>query len=565
MIIPQVPVSKEFQRIDSLPRRVYTSEELIEITARMTEALRTVIGSQKLLPAQAIALLELGMYGRLLAPLRPGAGKSLICFCAPYVLDRKRAVLLLPGKHVEPKRRELITYGKDWKVAWWLRLLSYQSLSRISHEDFLLEYKPTLILADEAHKLKNPKAGVTKRLIYYLDTVGKEVGCIFVPLSGTFTDRSPGDWAHLAKMALGDQSPLPATYKDLQIWIQALGEKLQGPRARPGALLKWSENRSADLEAVRKGFGRRVRETPSVVATESPLPSISLIVERVELDSDPAIEEAFKRLKDSWETLDGWPLTQGLQVWQTAKQYKHGFYYYYSPRPSQEYLDRRRSWSRFVRDNLDSSPELATELQIVNRCIAGDIDPTAYNSWKEIETTYTGQRYAKWFSTVALDYCRQWLKHPGICWVEHTEFGEALSYLTNVPYHGSAGLDKNRIHLESRKGEPVISGMGSSEGLNLQHAYSRFLLTSPMAQGRAWEQWLARFHRLGQPEDEVTAEILSGCRADETSWNQAVLDAKNLSASECLQRLDIADKIWNADLQKLQRVGYRWKDLAKRK
>lgn len=565
MIIPSVPASKEWQRINDLPRRTYSKEETEEIVARMTEALRTVIGGQRLLAPQAIALLEIGMFGRLLAPLRPGAGKSLICFCAPYVTDRKRAVLLLPGKHVEPKRKELITYGKDWRVAWWLRLLSYQSLARVSHEDFLLEFKPTIILADEAHKLKNPKAGVTKRLKYYMDTVGEEVGCIFVPLSGTFSDRNPGDWSHLGKMALKDQSPLPQTFKDLQLWIQALGEKLQGPRARPGALVKWSENKSDELDDVRKGFGRRVRETPGVVATESPLPSISLIVERVELESCPAIEKGFELLKEKWETLDGWPLTQGLQVWQTARQYKHGFYYYWSPRPPQEYLDRRREWSKCVRENLNKSPELATELQIVHRCIDGDIDPTAYLRWKEIEASYTGKRYSKWISTVALDYCREWLKKPGICWVEHTEFGEALAHLTKCPYHGASGLDENKIHLEDRKGEPVISGMGSSEGLNLQYAYSRFLLTSPMAKGRAWEQWLARFHRLGQPEDEVTAEVLSGCRADETAWNQAVLDSRYLSDSDCLQRLDVADKIWDADLHKLQRIGFRWKDLAKRK
>jgi hypothetical protein len=558
VFIPSVPHSAEFERIDKLPRRSYSKEELAGLQRDLTRYLRTPVGNQTLLEPQAQACLELGQYRKLFCPMRPGSGKTLVTLLAPYILEAKRPLILVPGKLVEPTRNALAAYGRNWRVAFWVEIKSYQQLSRVSHERFLEDFKPDLIIPDEAHHLKNKRAGVTRRIKYYLQGTGKEVGCIFMPLSGTFSDRNPENFEHLAYWALGEDSPVAHTEKDLELWVTALGENLQGPRTRPGALLKWAK--SAELADIREGFGKRVKDTPAVVATDSPLPPISITVTRCEIPSDPKIEEAFALLKAKWQTPDGFPLTKAVQVYALARQLKLGFFYRWNPRPDPEYILRRYTWGKFVRKHTQYSKTLLTELQVVQACERGDLDPEALNNWREIKATYTGVKEAVFISDIGLDWCSAWLKEPGICWTQHVEFGLELARRTGAPYHGAGGLDSNKVHIEQQRKGPIISSMGSSEGLNLQHKWWRNLSTTPPKLGKAWEQWMARTHRLQQPQDEVIFDILSGCRADEDSWDQALLDAEYLTRTDTLQRLQVADKIWNRP--KIL-VGPRWKTLEK--
>jgi hypothetical protein len=531
--------------------------------------------------------LELLQYGRLVCPMRPGSGKTLVTLLAGYVLEAKRPLLIVPGKLVEPTKKAIARYGKDWRVSWWIHIKSYQQLARISHENYLEELDPDLILGDEAHKLKNKGAGITKRIKFFL--MGKGKGrCRFIPLSGTFSDRNPENWEHLSYWALGDLSPLPHVERDAKVWTQAIGEGLSGPRARPGALLKWvdatelkkvQDDPEETLKLIREGFARRIRDTPAVVATDSPLPPISLIITRHELPSDPAIEDAFANLKKKWETPDGYPLTLGVHVHSAARQLKKGFFYIWEPRPPKDWVAAKREWGRLNRRVLAYSRTWVTELQValaaksgvfsqpdwVEWCKRHEVDPKAWERWQAIKASYEGKKRAVWISRIALDYCALWLKDPGIVWTEHTAFGEELGRQTGIPYHGSAGLAADGVHIEARpKKTPVISGMGSGEGLNLQFNWYRNLISDPMSLGRAWEQTLARTHREGNPEDEVEVDVLSGCRADEEAWDKALLDAEYLSRTDCLQRLTVADKIWDSPgLPKLVRMGHRWKDLSR--
>lgn len=543
--------SSEFTRIKDLPRRIYTAEEGEKIADEMTEVLRTPNGKGRLRPVQAIALLEIGMYGGLLGQLRAGAGKTLVAFLAPYVLRAQRPVLLMPAKLIERKREQLKELAEDWRVAYWLHFMSYESLSRVSKATWLQDLKADCVIADEAHKLKNTRAGCTKRVKRHLEASPE---LPFVPLSGTFTKRSIRDYNHLSFWGLRDGSPVPQDWGTAEEWGNAIDEKPRiAFRTNPGVLVEFSGG-ADDLASVREGFQRRVTETPGVVSTYDKLTSCSLTISRKHLEPDQATIEAYDKLRDHWDTPDGVKLISGLDVSRHARCLSLGFYYRWIKPAPLEWLEARKEWAKFVRHTLSYNRSgLDTELQVALACAKGKLDQDEYYAWKAIKDQFKPETEAVWISTNALKACAEWLKEaPGICWTEHTAFAHMLSDWTGVPYCGAEGKDKNGIPIEHHAGKSVIASIKSSgEGRDLQFGWYRNLVTSSPSQGDIWEQLLARTHRDGQPEDEVTCDILSGCYEHESAIRQARLDAEYIAGTTKQdQRLGYCDWIWNIE-QKL--------------
>jgi hypothetical protein len=544
----------ELDRIMALPRRVYTETEAERITDQMTELLRLPGSNERLRPVQAISLLELAQYGGLVGPQRAGAGKTLTLFLAPYVLNAHRPVILMPAKLIKSKQAELIEYAKNWRVAYWLHFLSYESLSRISKETFLRDLQCDFLGADEAHKLKNRKAACTKRVKEYLEI---NVDCPFVPKSGTLTKRSVQDYAHLSKWALRDGSPVPIPWEIVEEWGNAIDERPRSTfRTPPGALTVFSEGGSDDLTKIREGFQRRVNETPGVVATFDKLTDCSLIINRLQLDPDKAVEEAFQLLRLKKETPDGWRLMGGLDVARHARSLPLGFFQRWNPRAPKEWLEKRTAWAEVVSHDLAyNRSKRYSELQVALACSKGLLDEDAckvYREWVEIRKTFKPKSEAVWISDKALRVCGEWLKNKdepaGIVWTEHVPFAEKLAELTGVPYCGEGGEDSKGKPIEAYKGQPIIASVKSSgEGRNLQDGWCRSLVTCPASLGATWEQLLARLHRDGQLEDEVTFDVLSACFEYESAFAQARLDAVYIrDTTKQDQRLLYADVLWDA-------------------
>src|SRR5690606_28808723 len=108
-----------------------------------------------------------------------GAGKTLISYLAPCILDAKRPLLILPAKLKEKTRREFRTLAYHWRGPHpdAFRIESYELLGRMNagnklddkgrvvRPGFLERYNPDLIILDEFHKAKNIRgAAVAKRL-----------------------------------------------------------------------------------------------------------------------------------------------------------------------------------------------------------------------------------------------------------------------------------------------------------------------------------------------------------------------------------------------------------------
>lgn len=555
--------SVDFERISNLPRRRWTAEQMDSCAAWYTSKLRNPGGTMSLRPLQAVALHETASVGGLLGPLRVGAGKTLYSLLAPKVLNAVRPVLLLPAALIEKTKRELGLLMVHWAIPRNIQLQSYEMLSRVSAARFLEIARPDVIIADEAHRLKNHRAGVTRRVARYMHDNPQTR---FVAISGTLIKDDISNFAHLARWALKSSAPVPLDEGELMEWSQCLG-KQSNPlvQLNPGPLLHLAAPEDigpADdaLDVARKGFRRRLLDTPGVVSSGNEQVSCSLYVRAVDYSVNDATESNFRKLRADWETPDGWALSQAVDIWRHARELALGFHYVWDPRPPEEWLNARRTWAAFVREVIGSSKSLDTELQVSQ---AHSTAPE-WRVWERVRPTFQIQPKAIWHDNSALELCGKWaLKDPGIVWVEHAFFGHELSRLTGLQYYGEQGLNASGQPIE--RADPrqsvIASARANSTGRNLQ-AWYRNLITSPPAGAPSWEQMIGRTHRDGQAADAVEVDTLLGCRehweALERATEAARMTELTIGHSQKLLLADVAGWPSEGEIRLRARRSERW-------
>jgi hypothetical protein len=274
-------------------------------------------------------------------------------------------------------------------------------------------------------------------------------------------------------------------------------------RVRPGALLRLCR----EGEPVREGFGRRLYETPGVIATGEQELGTSLQITRWDTQAPMNVLEMVEEMREKWATPGGEEFTEAVDLWRHAREVALGFYYQWDPPPPKPWSDARRAWKAYVGEILERSRKIDSELQVWNLCAANEnlrLDHP-WHAWRRLKDTFKPNIKPVWADDFALAAAKKWLQeNEGICWVEHIAFGEALSIVSKVPYYGS-GAKASREILDAEG--PIIASMRAhSEGKNLQR-YSKNLIVSPPTSGKLWEQVLGRTHRPGQQADEVTVEV----------------------------------------------------------
>lgn len=585
-----VPDTVEFRRILALPRRTL-DQKAEELASAFTEVFskgrcddptcefckldRPGIVFR---PIQALALHDIHQHHGLFGPQRVGAGKTITTYMAPEILDAKRPLLIIPAKLKQKTLREFRRLHAHLRGpnpdAY--RIVSYELLGRpqaggdveAAKAGLLERYSPDLIVLDEAHKVANKQAAVTKRITRFL---AAHPGIPVVALSGTMTKRSLKDYAHIARWCMPNMCPLPTVYKDLEAWADALDEKtnIWFKRPDPGALLRLCDEDEAKepdrITAARRAFRRRVVETPGCVATQDGALGVSLSISAWEpLYQDPKIEAHFETLRASWETPDGWTFSDSKELWRHARELALGFYYKWDPRPPDHWSEPRRAWGKFCREVLKYNKKgWDSESQVVMAVKKGVLDDGGlYRAWAEIKKTFTPNTVPVWESMEAIESAAKWAQdNHGIIWVEHVSFGEKLSEFAQIPFYQDKGLDKNRKYIEDHpKNKPLIASvLSNSEGRNLQHNWSSNLIMAAPPNGRLWEQLLGRTHRDGQAADEVTCHVFTGCWEHVSGFWQARRDAEYAQATQGqAQKLVYADVefplLWDVET----RGGYRW-------
>lgn len=566
--------SEDLRRIRDMPRyRWQDDPELEQLAAQLTAWLKMPHGTMSLRPVQAAILQAAHDWKGALGPIKVGGGKTLASYLMPVVIGAERPLLLVPAKLREKTIREFRKLAIHWRGHPRLSIMSYELLSRDRGVAELQALRPDLIIADEAHKLKNAKAAVTKRVRNYLGDAEKAgQRCAYVDLSGTTMKRSIMEAHARSKWALTEQRmPIPTVWPEAMEWAQALDAKVpMGKRNAPGALLALCNDAEldklahGDLSAVRQAFGRRFTETPGVVATEGGDDGgVALMIRERRFDLPHSLALDFDKLRTDWETPDGHPFTEPMELRRHARELILGFYYVWDPRPPDEWLAARRAWSAFVREALKGSRTYDTEMQVARACARGELDAYEYAAWTAIRDTFKPNTRAVWTHDAAVKDAALWLSNePGIVWSEHVAFGERLAQVAGVPYFGRGGRDAQKQLIDDYSGPCVASIEANKEGRNLQFAYSKNYVSSAPPGGDVWEQMIGRTHRDGQDADEVSVEVVLGCWEQWADFKQAIRDAEfSTDGLRQEHKLVIAD----LEIPSEEEVGQRYHDPLWRK
>jgi hypothetical protein len=492
----------DFKRILNLPRRAIESFNL-----DMTELYRRPGGTMTLRFIQSAALYEAPRVGGLIGPIAVGGGKTIILLLLPRAFNAKRPILLVkPDLKDQLVKVDWPNYGKHFVLPDNAMIVTYSQLSTAGGADILDRVQPDLIVADEVHCLKNKDAARTKRFLRYMKAHPETRFC---GLSGSITNRSVRDFAHLSELALREGSPLPLTWSDLEEWALALDPVPEGmPEPPPGALLDFC----APGENAREGFRRRLAETPGVIASGDAGEGMSLRVRGItDVEIPAVVQEALAELRKKWVTPDGEELEDVMALARSAKQLSQGFYYIWDwpdGKVDEEWLEARRQWHRAIREVLKhrSRPGLDSPLFVARAAARGELRPDeiqAYEAWAAVKHRPKPPTIPVWISDfLLLDVPNRIQK--GVIWYQHTAVGRRAAELLDLPLF-EGGDDSAKIL--STKAPLIIASINAhKEGKNLQRYHHGLVLSTP-SDGITWQQMLGRMHRSGQLADEVIFDV----------------------------------------------------------
>jgi hypothetical protein len=480
----------------------------------------------RLRPVQAIALYEIATTGGLVGPIKVGGGKTLISLLAPVMLGSHTPLLIMPARLIDKTRRELMQLCLHWRINPRVEMISYSWLGRAKAAEYLEKLRPDCIVCDEAHKIRNRKASVTRRVVRYCEEYNPRL----IVLSGTLVRKRLLDWAHLSSLALGDRSPAPRKWNTIARWGNAVDIDAT---IKPGVLSRWC----GPGESVREGYQRRVAETEGVVASPPEDLGVALTIARWQCDTPAIVRSAIDLLKARWELPDGLPITDPLHYYRAARQLSLGVYYRYKYPPPVQWLEARRTWGAYVRHacrylKVDGRP-LDSEFMVANACANGYLDSAqAYENWRAIRDTFKPEIEHVWIDHSVVDaIIAEARTAPTIVWVEHRAVGWML-HERGLRYYGQQGRSKDgRDILDADPNDSFAASLRSAgTGLNLQ-AWARLLYSSPIPDAQVWQQSLGRVHRPGQEADECEALVAMLSDAHEDAWAKALQHAAFLRES----------------------------------
>lgn len=534
----------DFERILSVKRREWKPEQIVRVQELLTERFVTALGRRegaKLLPIQGMVLAESYTQNGIFAGVGVGHGKTLMSCLAPAMLEAKRPLMFVKANLREKTIKDLREYRRHWEIPDFA-LVNYEQLSNANFADTLERVNPDLIIADEAHALKNSKAARTRRFLRFMKEARETK---FMALSGTMARNSLRDYWALICLALRHDSPLPIPWTDLQDWADALDANVKDhKRADPGVLVELCppslrKPGMSPLVLARTGFQNRLRVTPGVIITTTGSADCSIIIEKRELEVPQKVEESLDNLRNTWETPNGDFIEWAIELYRIGREISSGFFARWDPPAPKPWLGPRREWHRFVRDVLkENMPGLDSPLQVAREFSDEDV----YLKWRAVRDTFKIHSVPNWISDYVIRDATEWLaEHSQIVWVEHPCVGIAIANAAGVPYFG-AGVEASKRIID-HEGACVASIAAHGTGKNLQR-YSRALITSCPPSAATWEQLMGRLHRTGQKADEVVFELYAQTPEMQDSFDKSLREAIFVrDTTGDAQKLIYADKV----------------------
>jgi hypothetical protein len=465
----------------------------------------------QLKPVQNLALHWAMEMRGLVAPLAVGAGKTAISLLISKVMGAQRPVLLIPPTMQIPLRREIEKLSEHFDIPKNIYILPYSQLSVAKSTDILeQQIKPDLVIADEAHMLKNPDSARVRR---FLRLFRNFPNTRLVAMSGTFTSKSLKDYAHLAELALREGSPVPIETADLLAWSNVLDSGSQ-PQDRDWSIfaafsdLRHINDDTRRKDQAREVFRERFNATPGVVATREASVQCSLNLFERPLQTPTSVGAALDDLHRTWTRPDGEEMDSALALWRLGMQMSQGFYMRWvwpNGVVDWEWMEARSGWHREVRFVLQRNiAGMDSPLLVWNAVHRGTLtDPTvvaAFNRWEGQKHKPQPPTETVWLDDFLIQNALAWHReHPkGLLWFNDRPTELALR-AAGVPTYGAGEVPP----LDGSRGGLALSIRSHGTGLNLQYAHHENLLLSFPSSGKTMEQLIGRTHRQGQPEDEV--------------------------------------------------------------
>ena len=545
-------------RILSIPQ-AYTYEDYAKqatYAEELTEKWKKRYGTMRLRPVQGWALHELreaaksGTHRGLFCPIGVGFGKTGITLLAAKAVGAKRPLLLIP-----PKMRA--QFKRDTKI--WLqhfnfmppKMMPYSQLSSKKNSSFLADYRPDLIIADEAHSLKHRTSSRTKRLTRYFR---KNPSARFVALSGTLVTDKTYDYWHLLELALRDYMPLPVNYQVFRLWANVLDadsdpskealqlvaplyrqkniKKSSSVSIKSNRVLYQSAKESARARA-RLAYGKRLRTTPGVITARGSSCDARLILT---LDKGPPmptkLADYLSGLRKNWTMPDGTPVVDAALY---SKQYAaitSGFFYeqiWVDDVVDEEWLVARSAWHQAMRTakRYDSRDGHDSAALISEACARGEGPKervAAWRAWDAIKDRAKLYSRPVWLDHYMDAYILDWVRSRkrGLVWYQFASaWAPRLAKLGLRVYGAGSDTPPNKVD------HPAVSGKVHCEGKNMQ-AWDDQVFLHPPANAGWWQQALGRTHRQAQRSDVVKATILIQTQRARKSWEKTLKRATTI-------------------------------------
>lgn len=570
-----------------------------------TEMLASAYDSgERFFPPQAAAINAYVETGGGFFPISVGWGKTLISLMVAnkaYLKGVKKSLLLIPPQIMEQIwKRDIHWARKRVPIQVPFHMVGGRSKSAraslvntnrpgcyimpyslLSQSDtmFLLEtIAPGLVIADEVHMLKNPRAARAKRVLHYL----KENNPEFVGMSGTITSKSINDYFHLVTLALKERSPLPRSHNMAFFWAQSLSaaattlEPQTAGSLRP--LVKWAKSTfpdqkfGEDLESYRRAYRMRLTSAPGVVATGESDIGVSLTISNLEADIDrpgfddlmihmeqiktlaltpngDEIDHAIHAYKWRYELSTGfynqltWPLEEALATrgCKTPGTFLEGAKQHHAA--EQEYHKALREFFKDSPPGLDTPREVARSISQHGAKHVGEMLEALYLTTKELQ--FPGMPERDKSAVLVCDFkihqAVQWAQEHkrGIIWVHHIQLGkwivEALKTSGIDPLYCPAG-ENEQIADTNNSDRIVVSSIAAhGTGKNLQHFQDQLFVQWPR-DARVAEQVLGRTHRNGQEADDLIVHTNRTLKFDHVGFGACLNDSVYVSQTTSLRQ-----------------------------
>ncbi len=516
------------------------------------------------LPVQAWALYEMGLARGLLGSVPVGAGKTVLGIQSVLALGVPLGLLLIPPSLLEQIIIDYQLLAEHFRVPGLvvhlgekqvrkfaaapgepvLHVLPYSRLSHPDSSNWLENLRPNAIIADECDALSDKTSARTMRVMRYFS--GREDmtreqreerlrTTRFCGWTGSLTDKSLSEYAHLALLALREKSPLPMDPVVVEEWDRCLGAT--SFPCPPGALMDFCE----PGESVRQGFRRRVAETLGMIITTSSSVTIAGGTEQVQLDvrERPAppipaiVADALAKVRSGVRPdtfagcRDDEEFDDVLAQVKCAREVACGmFYRWIFPRGEpdaliDEWYAARKPWNKALRlkklrgeEHLDST-HLCEQAAMrawgdaPKRADRPEWKAEEWPRWRDVKDLVKPKTQAVRLHPFLVEDAAQWgLQNKGIIWYSMVELAMWIRELSGLTVHeGGPGAGK-RLRDDPGDRSIIASVKSHGRGRNgLQYRYSHQLIINVLSSGRGSQQLLGRLHRRGQAAGCVRTEV----------------------------------------------------------